>query len=348
MSKFLSCFVLAALCVASRVSPLAAQSVSVDPTALKLFKPLPDSISGEGGKINDDQVNLGRMLFYDVRFSRNQKISCNSCHDLSTYGVDNQTTSTGFMGQKGGRNSPSVYNAAGHFLQFWDGRAKDVEEQAKGPVLNPIEMAMASDKDVLAVLNSIPEYGAAFKKAFPGEQNPVTYDNFGRAIGAFERKLVTPSRWDKFLNGDQKALTDAEKAGFNTFYSAGCGTCHNGPYLGASRFQKIGAAKPWPDSSDNGRAQVTHSDADRQVFKVPSLRNIEKTGPYFHNGKIPTLQTAIQDMAEYQLGKTLTPAQTASIETFLRTLTGTVPAELVKKPALPPSTAATPKPSETK
>ncbi|MEQ1946097.1 MAG: cytochrome c peroxidase [Bryobacteraceae bacterium] len=333
--------------IAISILPLAAET-AVDAASLKLFKPLPQTIPGPAGKISEEQVSLGRMLFYDVRFSKSQKISCNSCRDLATYGVDHQATSTGYPGQKGGRNAPTVSNAAGHFSQFWDGRAKDVEEQAKGPVLNPIEMAMGTNKDVLAVLKSIPEYVAAFKKAFPGDADPMTYDNFGRAIGAFERKLVTPGRWDKFLNGDKTALNDAEKAGLNTFVATGCVNCHNGADLGAERFQKMGAAKAWPDASDNGRAQVTHSDSDRLMFKVPSLRNIEKTGPYFHNGKTATLQTAIQDMAEFQLGKSLTPVQTASIETFLKTLIGEIPAELVKKPALPPSTASTPKASEAK
>jgi cytochrome c peroxidase len=325
----------------------AAETASIDPANLKLYKALPESVPPKEGDITEDKVALGRMLYYDARFSKSQKISCNTCHNLSTYGVDNEPTSTGHKGQKGDRNSPTVYNAAGHFVQFWDGRAKDVEEQAKGPVLNPVEMAMPSEKVVLAVVNSIPEYVTAFKKAFPADKDPVTYDNFGLAIGAFERKLLTPSRWDKFLNGDQNALTAAEKAGFNTFNSAGCGTCHAGAYLGGNLFQKLGAVKDWPDASDPGRAKVTKSDADKMMFKVPSLRNIEKTAPYFHDGKIATLSEACSKMAEYQLGKTLAPEQAASIETFLKALTGDLPADLIKPPDLPKSTPKTPKPSET-
>ena len=325
----------------------AADSAAIDPANLKLYKALPESVPPKEGTITDDKVALGRMLFYDVRFSKSQTISCNSCHNLATYGVDNQPTSTGHKGQKGDRNSPTVFNAAGHFVQFWDGRAKDVEEQAKGPVLNPVEMAMPSDKDVLAVVNSIPEYTATFKKAFPDDKNAVSYDNFGRAIGAFERKLLTPSRWDKFLGGDQNALTAAEKTGFNTFQTSGCGTCHAGAYLGGNLFQKMGAVKDWPDTNDLGRAKVTKSDADRMMFKVPSLRNIEKTAPYFHDGKTATLSAAISKMAEYQLGKTLTPEQLTSMETFLKALTGDVPADLIKQPELPKSTPKTPKPSET-
>lgn len=327
----------------SRPAPVTA---TVDPANLKFYKALPESVPPKGGQITDQEVALGRMLYYDARFSKSQTISCNTCHNLDTYGVDNHPTSTGHKGQKGDRNSPTVYNAAGHFVQFWDGRARDVEEQAKGPVLNPVEMAMANEKDVLAVINSIPEYQAAFKQAFPADKDPVTYDNFGRAIGAFERKLVTPARWDKFLAGDQNALTAEEKAGFNTFHASGCGTCHAGAYLGGNLFQKLGAVKEWPDTNDPGRAKVTNSEADRMMFKVPSLRNIEKTGPYFHDGKTGTLSAAIAGMAEYQLGKKLTPQEIASIETFLKSLTGQVPADLIKQPELPKSTPKTPKPSE--
>lgn len=325
----------------------AVESASIDPATLKSYKALPESVLPKEGEITDAKVSLGRMLYYDPRFSKSQKISCNTCHNLSNYGVDNEPTSTGHNGKKGDRNSPTVYNAAGHFVQFWDGRAKDVEEQAKGPVLNPVEMAMASDKQVLVVLNSIPEYVTAFKKAFPADKNPVTYDNFGRAIGAFERKLLTPSRWDKFLNGDQNALTASEKAGFQTFQSAGCGNCHAGTYMGGNLFQKVGVAKEWPDTTDPGRAKVTKSDADKMMFKVPSLRNIERTGPYFHDGKTAKLSDAISKMAEYQLGKTFTSEQTASVETFLKSLTGDIPADYIKQPELPKSTAKTPKASET-
>lgn len=330
------------LCGCSQAPP----SAAVDPAKLKTFSPLPVSMTPKGGEITPEQVALGRMLYYDPRLSKNQKLSCNSCHDLSKYGVDNQPTSEGHKGQHGDRNSPSVYNAAGHFVQFWDGRARDVEEQAKGPVLNPVEMAMGSDKEVIALLKSIPEYPAAFKKAFPNDKEPLTYDNFGKAIGAFERGLVTPSRWDKFLAGDQTALTEAEKAGFNTFSAAGCATCHAGAYLGGNMFQKLGVAKPWTDTSDPGRAKVTKSEADQLMFKVPGLRNIDKTGPYLHNGKTATLPEVIAVMGEYQLGKPLTPSEIASIETFLKALTGDIPAEYIRQPELPKSGPKTPKPVE--
>ncbi len=317
---------------------------AIDASKLQMFEPLPEVMPSKTNPITEEKVALGRMLYYETRLSRSQQIACNSCHSLSNYGVDGQPTSDGHKGQKGNRNSPTVYNAAGHFVQFWDGRAADVEEQAKGPVMNPVEMAMKSEKEAVSVLKSIPEYVDAFKKAFPEDKDPITYDNMAKAIGAFERKLVTPARWDKFLRGDQTALTAEEKAGFNAYTAAGCQTCHVGTYLGGNLFQKLGVAKPWPDTSDPGREKVTKSEADRMVFKVPSLRNIAKTGPYYHNGQVATLEEAVSKMAEYQLGKTLPPAEVKSITTYLNSLTGDLPVDYIKQPPLPTSTDKTPKP----
>ena len=321
------------------------ESASIDPAALKAYAPLPDVAPGKE-PITEEKVALGRMLYYETRLSANQKLSFNSCHDLTKYGVDNQATSVGDKGQHGDRNSPTVYNAAGHFVQFWDGRAADVEEQAKGPVLNPVEMAMTSGKQVVAVLKSMPEYVVAFQKAFPNDKDPVTYDNTGKAIGAFERKLITPARWDKFLKGEQTALTSEEKAGFHTFVASGCQTCHAGALLGGNMYQKIGLVKAWPDTSDTGRYKVTKSESDKFLFKVPSLRNIDKTGPYFHDGKIPTLDGAVAKMADHQVGKTLSAAEIQSIVTWMKSLTGEIPADYIKRPELPKSTSKTPKPTE--
>ena len=321
--------------------------VPVDPTQLAMFKPLPEVVESQKNPISLAKVDLGRTLYYDPRLSKNQDVSCNTCHDLAKYGVDGQQVSDGDKGQKGTRNAPTVYNAAGHFVQFWDGRAVDVEEQAKGPVLNPVEMAMPSDKAVVALLKSIPEYVDAFKKAFPNDKDPVTLENAARAIGVFERRLVTPARWDKFLKGDQTALTDAEKAGFNKFMETGCQACHAGAYLGGQIYQKLGLAAPYPDTSDLGREAVTKEDSDRMVFKVPSLRNVARTAPYFHNGKVGTLEEAVKSMGQYQLGKQLKDEDVASIVTFLKTLTGAIPVEYIQPPVLPKSTDKTPKPSNT-
>jgi cytochrome c peroxidase len=316
----------------------------VNPAVLKMFAPLPAFVPSASGVATEAQISLGRMLYFDPRLSKDQAISCNSCHPLTSYGMDGQPTSKGYLGQHGKRNAPTVYNAGGHFAQFWDGRAADVEEQAKGPVRNPIEMAMASERDVIAVLESMPEYVAAFQRAFPQDPAPVCLDNAGLAIGAFERKLLTPGRWDRFLRGDGAALTAGEKLGLQTFLASGCQSCHAGAYLGGASFQELGVAKPYPDTSDPGRFTVTGNEADRMFFKVPSLRNIAMTGPYFHDGKVTSVAEAVARMAEYQRGKKLSERQIGDIVAFLGALTGELPGEFIKEPVLPKSTAATPRP----
>jgi cytochrome c peroxidase len=338
---------IAAVCAALAAGAACSQPKPVvDAARLQAFTALPAVMEDSRNPLTDEKIALGRMLYYDVRLSKGQDISCNTCHELSKYGVDSETVSTGHKDQKGTRNSPTVYNAAGHFVQFWDGRAATIEDQAKGPILNPVEMAMPDARNVLAVLNSIPEYGAAFKKAFPADKDPVTYNNAAAAIGAFERKLVTAGRWDKFLAGDQAALKDAEKAGLNKFLDAGCQSCHSGVYLGGSMFQKLGAVEPWPDQKDEGRFTVTKQEADKMVFKVPTLRNIEKTAPYYHDGSVKTLEEAVAKMGEHQLGRQFTKDEVASIVTFLKALTGELPGAYIKRPNLPPSTPKTPKPDK--
>lgn len=282
-----------------------------------LEKPAPTAQSA-------DLVALGKKLYHDPIMSLDQDISCNSCHNLKTYGVDNLPTSPGHKGQLGGRNSPTVYNAALHMSQFWDGRAKDVEEQALGPVLNPVEMAMPTGDVVIERLQAKAEYKKLFAKAFPHEKEAITFPNVGKAIGAFERTLVTPSRFDAYIKGDTTALNDAEKAGLKTFVQTGCVTCHVGSPLGGQMFQKMGLVKPYP-LKDLGRYEVTKLEAEKYFFKVPSLRNIEKTGPYLHDGSVATLEDAVRIMAEYQLGKQLSQEETASIVTFLKSLTGELP-----------------------
>jgi cytochrome c peroxidase len=326
-----------------RQAPVPDESKKVDQARLDAFAPLPELVMAGPGSGDAALVDLGRMLYYEKRLSKSQTMSCNTCHDLTAYGIDGNATSPGHKGQLGDRNSPTVYNAAMHVAQFWDGRAADVEAQAKGPLLNPVEMAMPSEKEVIAVLGSMPGYVDAFKKAFPGDANPITYDNVGKAIGAFERGLVTPSRWDAFLRGDDTALTAEEKDGFKIFTESGCQVCHAGALVGAASFQRMGAAKPFPRADDPGRFKVTHAETDRSVFKVPSLRNVQKTGPYFHDGKTATLWAAVRDMGEYQVGRTLTDKEVGQIVNFLRALTGQLPTDYIKEPALPASTEATPK-----
>jgi cytochrome c peroxidase len=311
--------------------------------AKQIFGTLPAEAPSQANPVTEAKIELGRKLYYDARLSRNHDVSCNSCHALSGFGVDGEPTSKGHRGQRGGRNSPTVYNAAFHIAQFWDGRAPNVEEQAKGPPLNPIEMAMPSEQAVEAVLQSIPDYGPLFRAAFPDEKGPITYDQMARAIGAFERRLVTPSDFDRFQSGELDALSEAELEGLELFIDSGCITCHNGPAVGGAMYQKIGLVHPYP-TEDLGRYDVTDSEADRHVFKVPSLRNVAQTGPYFHDGRIQTLPEALVLMAHHQLGRELTEAEVNAIVAFVGSLTGMIDAEYIAMPELPPSGPSTPEP----
>ncbi|MFN0063839.1 MAG: cytochrome-c peroxidase [Myxococcaceae bacterium] len=328
-------------------SPAAAQSSEPAPATLASFAPLPAHYDIPANAPSDAKIALGRMLFFEKRLSKNHDVSCNSCHDLAKFGVDGKPFSPGHKKQLGGRNSPTVYNAGNHVAQFWDGRAATLEDQAKGPINNPVEMAAVSEAAVIDTLKSIPGYVAAFKKAFPDAADPVTFDNVAKAIGAFERRLVTPSRFDKYLAGDKQALTAAEKEGLTKFAATGCTACHMGAGMGGSMFQKLGLVEPWPDSKDAGRFDVTKVESDRGMFRVPSLRNIEKTAPYFHNGQVTKLDEAVKWMARHQLGKKLTDEEAASIVTFLKSLTGTLPKAYIRPPKLPPSGKTTPKPDPT-
>lgn len=318
--------------VLTATSVLFAQPAAKPPA---VFSPLPDGKMASGhNPISDAKIKLGRMLYYEPRLSLSGKISCNSCHDLEKYGVDGTSTSEGHKGQHGGRNAPTVYNAAGHLAQFWDGRAADVEEQAKGPVLNPIEMAMPSKAEVEYRLERIPGYVALFKEAFPEDAKPVTFHNMALAIGAFERGLVTPSRFDRFLKGGG-GLSPQEMKGYQEFQAVGCASCHNGAFMGGGSYRKLGQMKEWPSKADMGRSAVTKNTRDDLFFKVPSLRNIDKTGPYFHDGKVFKLEEAVKLMGRHQLNRELNDAQVADIVAFLKSTTGDIPKAYIAKPELP-------------
>lgn len=322
--------------------PASVKSVDINPRLLRRFQPLRSQIETTTNPITQAKTDLGRMLFFEPRLSKAQKTSCNTCHVLANYGADGLSTSVGHRGQQGTRNSPTVYNAAGFFAQFWDGRAETVEEQATGPILNPVEMALESPQQGVKVLSSIPEYREAFKQAFPGEADPLTFENAALAIAAFERRLTTPSRWDDYLRGNQNALTVPELEGLKVFTNIGCMVCHTGEFVGGAMYQKVGIVEPWPDQGDQGRFAVTKQDTDRMMFKVPTLRNVAKTGPYFHDGSVPTLDAAVRRMGRYQLGLALSEQEVAAIVTWLGALTGELPTEYIKPPSLPSSTAATP------
>ena len=299
-------------------------AVAVDKAKLAAFQPLPPDFFGEIDEPRPELIALGNQLFLDPKLSGDGKLSCNSCHDLTTNGADKVAFSLGHNGVPVGRNSPTVFNAAGHVAQFWDGRAKSVEDQALGPILAPGEMAAVSGDDVVKALKADPSYVTDFSAAFVGEKDPVTFQNVGVAIGAFERTLAKPSRWDKFLSGDENALTIDEMRGVTTFVDLGCSGCHAGPLLGGGTFMKLGVVSPWPNQKDQGRFEVTKNDADRMVFKVASLRYATETAPYFHDASAPDLHTAIKLMGKHQLGREVTDAQAHDIEAWLGSTSGPV------------------------
>lgn len=289
--------------------------------ALQLLEPLPAKMPGSE-QDTPARIELGRQLYFDKRLSVNNSQSCNTCHvlDGKKGGVDNEPTSEGAHGKRGDRNSPTVLNAGFHFVQFWDGRAADLKEQAKGPVLNPVEMAMPDEATLIKKLSGVKEYRQGFAKAFPGVANPVTYDNVAEAIAAFERTLITHDRLDDFLKGDDKALTATELKGLDLFLTVGCTTCHNGPVIGANSYQKVGLVHPY-ETKDIGRFAISKEEGDEHKFKVPSLRNVVLTGPYFHDGKHTNLRDTILLMAHIQLDKQLTPDEADSLLAFMHTMT---------------------------
>ena len=314
---------------------------SVLTLAKAFFKPLPKEAVNPGNPVTPEKVALGKALYFDNRLSMHNTESCNTCHNVATYGVDNNATSKGDLGKNGNRNSPTTFNAALHFVQFWDGRMKDVEEQAGGPMMNPVEMNMPAEKEVVARLSKLDGYKKMFASAYPDEKNPITFGNVTKSIAAFERTLLTPSKFDNYLNGDATALNDQEKKGLHAFMTTGCTNCHSGPLMGATMFQKfplIGTDYKTLTGSvidDKGRMEVTKNEADKYVFKVPSLRNAEKTYPYFHDGSVKELNKTIVIMAKLQLGRDLTPEQTTDIASFIKTLSSDIPAEVKQAPALP-------------
>jgi len=327
-------------------------------TAQALFDPLPEVMLDPNRPFSQELVDLGKMLYYDPRLSLSGFISCNSCHNLATYGVDNLPTSLGHRWAVGPRNAPTVLNAALHTWQFWDGRAADVEEQAQGPVLNPIEMGMPHQDFTVDRLLSMPGYVDAFAAAYPDQVQPVTYVNMADAIGAFERTLVTPSRFDDYLKGDVAALTELEKEGLQVFVSYGCASCHGGPALGGRVLAPFGMVEAYWEATrafvtissptmpmDVGLFAVTQKPEDLYVFKAPSLRNITRTYPYFHDGSVWDLRDATQVMARVQLGREIPAKDMDALMAFYGALEGIIPAYALQVPVLPASTGNTSRPN---
>ncbi len=281
-----------------------------------------------------DKVALGRALFKDVRLSRDDSIACASCHDLASYGHDRRRVSVGVGGAEGSVNAPTVFNASLNFVQFWDGRAGSLEEQAAGPVHNPLEMA--SDwATVIGKLQADAAFRDEVRRAYP---DGITAANLADAIATFERTLLTEnSPFDRYLRGDQLAIDDRARLGLRRFRDLGCASCHQGVNVGGNMFQRFGIMEDYltsvarrrpPTQAVLGRVNVTGLEVDRQVFKVPSLRNVAETAPYFHDGSAATLEEAIAIMGRYQLGRSLSHEEIDSLAAFLKSLTGERPASL--------------------
>lgn len=303
-------------------------------SALSASAALLDSVNIPKTPQQEAKIELGKMLWFDPRLSLSGKVSCNTCHDLSTNGADTKPLSIGYAGRKGTVNSPTVFNAEKQIAQFWDGRAKTLAEQATGPITNPLEMAMTPEI-AEGVIRSIPGYRPYFEKAF-GSKNP-TFSEIAEALAAFETTLTTPNApFERYLKGDKNALTQQQIDGLKLFRRSGCIRCHSGNLLGGTSFQKVGSVRPYvTDNSSKGRMDVSGKPWDEMMFKVPTLLNVERTAPYFHDGAVKTLPDAVKKMADIQLDMNLSEKQVEEIVAFLESLNGELPK--IEKPTLPPS-----------
>ncbi len=306
------------------------QRVQQIPIIIRIyFKPLPDKMPGSEND-TPELIALGRKLYFEKKISLTQTQSCNDCHRLDNMmaGVDYRPTSTGVKGVAGTRNSPTVLNAGFQRMQFWDGRADDLVEQAKGPLLNPIEMAMTDANEVVDRLKNSGDYPLLFKRAFPNQNEPVTFDNIAIAIAAFERTLITPGRFDRYLQGDLDAISMDEERGLMRFVETGCVDCHSSFMVGGRLLRHLGEHHPYSNQSDKGRFAITNDENDLYVFKVPSLRNVTLTPPYFFDGQVATLPEAIRLMAWLQLDTKLSFSEIDEIVLFLNTLDSERPDKL--------------------
>jgi len=312
-------------CTKGNINRDALQYAQVDyDDILVTFGPLPQHLLDPKIGENAQKIALGKKLYYEKQISVDGDISCNTCHKLDKFGVDQEKTSLGHNEQRGQRNTPSVYNSGLSIAQSWDGGAKNLAEQAKLSILDQTKMAMPDEFEVLSRLKVMDGYQEMFEKAFPRKSRAMTLQTLAESIAAFEMNLLTPGRFDEYLRGKKNALTFDELEGLRVFSQVGCISCHNGPAVGSALYQKIGLEIPY-DTEDEGRFKVTNNPEDKYFFKVPSLRNITMTAPYFHDGKIKTLKEAITLMGNHQLGVELKPAEVEAIEIFLGSLKGEIP-----------------------
>jgi cytochrome c peroxidase len=322
----------------------AAQATDADTELINraktIFGPLPSSMPSPDNPITPEKVKLGNALFWESRISVDRTISCAKCHPIGLYAVDGLRKSLGNNCKENPRNDPTILNAASQISEHWIGNRTSVEDQAKQALIGPPSFGMPSYESVEKILRGMKGYASMFKEAFPNEKEPVTVDNFAKAVGAFERTLVTPSPFDDFMQGNAAALTEQQKRGLATFMDTGCMTCHFSPYVGGQMYQKFGVFEPYwkytrSQVIDVGRFAVTKNPSDQYVFKIPVLRNVAQTPPYFHDGSVDKLADAVLIMAKIQLAKDLTKEQVTDIAAFLSSLTGRIPEEALKVPVLP-------------
>jgi cytochrome c peroxidase len=359
MRRALSSFamVVALGCGSGSEAPAPTASTAPSPTAI----PDPAEPAAAGGlaalstpRFDAAQAALGRRLFFDTRLSGDGTLNCATCHDPGHGGAEARRVSTGIHGQQGPINAPTVLNAANNFVQFWDGRAADLEAQAAGPVANPLEMGGNWDT-VVATLAADEAVRSAFAALYPSDAEPVTQAHVTHAIAEYERMLVTPGRFDRFVGGDATAMSEDERRGYAIFTTVGCTSCHTGANVGGTTYQRMGLVRDWfaqvgrpLTAADDGRYNVTHVESDRHTFKVPSLRNIALTAPYFHDGSAETLEDAVRTMGAFQLGRDLSDEQVRLLVAFLGTLTGDLPPEAQPPEGMSvaePPAAQTPPPS---
>ncbi len=310
--------------------------------ARKVFQPLPERVPSPENPLTPEKVALGRLLFFEPRVSVDGTVSCSRCHQPGLYSTDALPRPIGALHRANPRNAPVIFNAALQIAEHWRGDRESVEDQATQALVGPASFGNPSYEAAMARLAAIPGYRELFARAFPGPTDPVTPENWGKAIGAYERTLVTPSPFDRYLEGDEGALTAEAQAGLRAFMQLGCAGCHNGAGVGGGMFQKFGLVEDyWKETGsptpDKGRFDVTHADADLYVFKVPILRNVARTPPYFHDGSVATLPEAVRIMAKVQLGQTLTDGQVRELVAFLDSLTGPLPESFATAVALPPA-----------
>jgi cytochrome c peroxidase len=319
-----------------------ASGPDLEARARELFKPLPATMAKDAKPPAPDQIRLGKILFYESRISVDGTVSCARCHPLGLYAADGLKTSIGNRCAPNARNAPTILNAAGQIAEHWIGNRTDVEDQARQSVTGPASFGMPSRAEFENKLKAIAGYASLFGDAFPGEADPLNLDNFARAVGAFERTLVTPSPFDAFLSGDSAALTAGERKGLEVFIDVGCASCHSGTYVGGGMYGKFGVVRPYweltkSENPDEGRFAVTKSEGDRYVFKVPGLRNVVRTPPYFHDGSTESLETAVDIMSAVQLGADLSEEERGVILAFLGSLTGRLAEDALRIPELPAS-----------